>query len=45
MALVPVALGARSYDIVIEQGILSKEELDKALDPKEMLQSHKFTLK
>ena len=33
------------YDIVIEQGIMSKEELDKALDPKEMLQSHKFTLK
>ena len=26
-------------------GPLSKEELDKALDPKEMLQSHKFTLK
>ena len=24
---------------------VSKEELDKALDPKEMLQSHKFTLK
>ena len=39
------ATGRSVYDIVIEQGILSKEELDKALDPKEMLQSHKFTLK
>ena len=25
--------------------LIGKEELDKALDPKEMLQSHKFTLK
>ena len=33
------------YDIVIEQGLMSKEELDKALDPKEMLHSHKFSLK
>lgn len=33
------------YDIILEQNIMSKEELDKALDPKEMLQSHKFTLK
>ena len=39
------ATGRSVYDIVIEQGIMSKEELDKALDPKEMLQSHKFTLK
>ena len=39
------ATGRSVYDIVIEQGILSKKELDKALDPKEMLQSHKFTLK
>lgn len=37
--------GRSVYDIVIEQGIMSKEELDKALDPTEMLQSHKFTLK
>ena len=37
--------GRSVYDIVIEQGIMSKEELDKALDPNEMLQSHKFTLK
>ena len=39
------ATGRSVYDIVIEQGIMSKEELDKALDPKEMLHSHKFTLK
>ena len=25
------------YDIVLERGILSKEELDKALDPKNMI--------
>ena len=37
--------GRSVYDIVIEQGLMSKEELDKALDPKEMLQSHNFTLK
>ena len=37
--------GRSVYDIVIEKGLMSKEELDKALDPKEMLQSHKFTLK
>jgi aspartate ammonia-lyase len=30
------------YDIVIEQGLMTKEKLDAALDPKEMLKSHKF---
>ena len=39
------ATGRSVYDIVIEQGLMSKEELDKALDPKEMLHSSKFTLK
>ena len=39
------ASGRSVYDIVIEQGLMSKEELDKALDPKEMLHSHKFSLK
>ncbi|WP_278902291.1 lyase family protein, partial [Leyella stercorea] len=39
------ATGRSVYDIVIEQGLLSKEELDKALDPKEMLHSSKFSLK
>ena len=39
------ATGRSVYDIVIEQGLMSKEELDKALDPKEMLHSHKFSLK
>lgn len=39
------ATGRSVYDIVIEQGVMSQEELDKALDPKKMLQSHQFTLK
>ena len=39
------ATGRSVYDIVIEQGIMTKEELDEALDPKHMLQSHKFSLK
>ena len=39
------ATGRSVYEIVIEQGLMSKEELDKALDPKEMLHSHKFSLK
>ena len=39
------ATGRSVYDIVIEQGVMSQEELDKALDPKKMLQSQKFTLK
>ena len=30
------------YDIVLEKGLLTKEELDEALDPKNMLASHKF---
>lgn len=30
------------YDIVIEQGLMTKDKLDAALDPKEMLKSHKF---
>jgi len=30
------------YDIVLEKGLLSKEELDEALNPKNMLASHKF---
>ena len=33
------------YDIVLEQQLMSKEELDEALKPANMLQSHKFTLK
>ncbi len=33
------------YDIVLEQGIMTKEELDNALDPRQMLVQHKFTLK
>ena len=33
------------YDIVLEQGLLSKEQLDEALDPNEMLKSsHKFSI-
>ena len=30
------------YDIVLEKGLLTKEELDEALNPKNMLASHKF---
>ena len=30
------------YDIVLEKGLLTKEELDEALDLKNMLASHKF---
>lgn len=30
------------YDIVLEQGLMTKEKLDEALDPKTMLVSHKF---
>lgn len=30
------------YDIALEKGLLSKEELDEALNPKNMLASHKF---
>lgn len=28
------------YDLIIEQNILTKEELDRYLDPKNMLSSH-----
>ena len=37
--------GRSIYDIVIEKKIMTKEELDKALDPKEMLSSHQFLTK
>ena len=33
------------YDIVLEKGLMTKEELDAALDPVNMLQSHKFSYK
>ena len=31
------------YDIVLEKGLMTQEKLDEALDPKNMLVSHKFT--
>jgi aspartate ammonia-lyase len=34
--------GRSVYDIVLEKKLMTKEELDKALDPKEMLASHNF---
>lgn len=33
------------YDIVLERNLMTKDELDKALDPDNMLKSHKFKLK
>ena len=30
------------YDIVLEKGLMTKEKLDEALDPAQMLASHKF---
>jgi aspartate ammonia-lyase len=37
--------GRSVYDIVLEKKLMTKEELDKALDPKEMLVSHNFSVK
>lgn len=37
--------GRSVYDLVLEHKVMTKEELDKALDPVEMLQSHKFITK
>ena len=34
--------GRAVYDIVLEQGLMSKEKLDEALDPAKMLVSHNF---
>ena len=34
--------GGSVYDIVLEKGLMSKEELDKALDPVQMIHSHKL---
>lgn len=33
------------YDIVLEKGLMTKDKLDEALNPQEMLMSHKFVLK
>jgi aspartate ammonia-lyase len=33
------------YDIVLEQKLMTKEDLDNALDPKNMLNPHKFKMK
>ena len=37
--------GRSVYDIVLEEGLMTKEKLDEALNPQEMLMSHKFVLK
>jgi aspartate ammonia-lyase len=34
--------GGSVYDIVLEKGLMTKEKLDEALDPKAMLGSHEF---
>ena len=34
--------GRAVYDIVLEQGLMSKEKLDEALDPEAMLSAHKL---
>ena len=31
------------YDIVLEKGLMTKDKLDEALNPKNMLVSHKFS--
>ena len=37
-----LATGGSVYDIVLEQGLMTREKLNEALDPKAMLESHKF---
>ena len=37
-----LATGGSVYDIVLEKGLMSKEDLDKALDPVAMLHAHKL---
>ncbi len=37
-----LATGGSVYDIVLEQGLMTREKLDEALDPKAMLSSHKL---
>ncbi len=37
-----LATGGSVYDIVLEQGLMTREKLDEALDPKAMLESHKL---
>ena len=37
-----LATGRAVYDIVLEQGLMSKEKLDEALDPEAMLSAHKL---
>lgn len=37
-----LATGGSVYDIVLKQGLMTKEKLDEALDPKAMLESHKL---
>jgi aspartate ammonia-lyase len=34
--------GRSVYDIILEQKLMTKDKLDEALDPKNMLNSHKF---
>lgn len=36
--------GHSVYDIVLEEGLMTKEKLDAALDPKKMTESHDLTL-
>ena len=39
------ATGRGVYDIVLEKGLLSKEELDEALKPENMMKPKKFKVK
>lgn len=34
--------GRSVYDIALEQGLMTKEQLEEALDPKKMLNPHEF---
>lgn len=44
-AKIALETGRSLYDVVLEMNLMPKEELDRVLDPKNMLQAHKFSHK